>query len=476
MAPSVKNRYYRNVKPSSSFSERLLSITERGLALVGISHLSRRYDPVSAISQLCQVLLSSKGEASGIALSLEILSRYQNLSDEEKTEFFVSLYENFPADQGQAEVAARAYLANPSQDSLWELLTAAEPARQELFRRLNQTEEATKILVNMRADFLSRLRSKPELRVVDRDFIDLFTAWFNRGFLELRRIDWNTPAALLEKIMIYEAVHGMSGWGDLRERIDPPDRLIYGFFHPQLGDEPLIFVEVALMEEMPASIDSILAEDRKVVESESSKIAVFYSISNCQRGLRGIPLGNFLIKQVVKDLKKSFPSLKEYVTLSPIPSFARWFADASGEGGTILSAKTRAALAELSESDWWKNKETSRQLEQELLPAAAWFLCHGKKADGRPIDPVARFHLGNGARLERINWSADTSDNGLRGAHGMMVNYRYRLDEIERNHEGFANSGLVAASSSVTRLANAFDVETDKNAVESETGKVDSDA
>jgi malonyl-CoA decarboxylase len=445
------------MKPSSSFTERLLSLTERGLSIVGLTNSSRRQARADDVSELCSILLSSQGEASGIALSFEILSRYQRLNAEEKAKFFDSLYEKFAADQTRTEAASRAYLADPSQDNLWALATATESARQELFRRLNQAEDATKLLVMMRADLLTNIRSKPNLKTVDHDFIHLFTSWFNRGFLELRRIDWNTSASLLEKIMLYEAVHGMSGWDDLRERIDPSDRCIYGFFHPRLGNEPLIFVEVALTEEMPTSIDSILAKDREVIEPESAKTAVFYSISNCQRGLRGIPLGNFLIKQVVEDLLKCNPGLKEFVTLSPIPSLADWLLTANKGGDILLPEKTQAALKEVLSTEWWLDEEKSKRLEHEILPAAAWFLLHGKKANGRPIDPVARFHLGNGARLERLNWAADTSDKGLRGAHGMMVNYRYRLDEIERNHEKFANSGLINASTSVTRSANAFD-------------------
>ncbi len=461
------------MRPSKSLSERLSSLTERGLSIVGISNASRRRDPADGIVELCHMLLSSQGEASGIALSFEILSRYRHLSAEDKATFFVSLFEEFPANPALAEKASRAYLADPSPKNLEVLAAAAEPARQELLRRLNQSEDATKSLVTMRADLLGLIGSKPELRAVDRDFAHLFSSWFNRGFLELRRIDWETPAALLEKIMIYEAVHGMAGWDDLRERIDPSDRRIYGFFHQRLGDEPLIFVEVALMNEIPSSIDSILAKDRKAIEPGSAKTAVFYSISNCQVGLRGIPLGNFLIKQVVEDLRKCFPNLKEFVTLSPIPSLAQGLAAAIANGEQQIPEKTRAALEEMSTSEWWLDPATTRRLEREILPAAAWFLYHQKKADGKPVDPVARFHLGNGARLERLNFTADTSKKGLRGAHGMMVNYLYRLDEIERNHEGFATSGLVQASPGVARTANAFQNDITKNTQQIDTDSLD---
>ncbi|MGI9400239.1 MAG: malonyl-CoA decarboxylase, partial [Rhizobiaceae bacterium] len=344
----------------------------------------------------------------------------------------------------------------PSPRNLAELASATVPKRQELLMRLNQAPDATMHLVDMRADLLSRIRHDRELELADREFVQLFTSWFNRGFLELRNIDWHTSASILEKIIRYEAVHGMSGWEDLRERIDPEDRLIYGFFHPRLGDEPLIFVEVALMENMPSSIADVLDSGRESA-GDNASTAIFYSISNCQKGLLGIPLGNFLIKQVVQDLQRNYPGLKEFATLSPVPGFAKWLQEArAGQGEIKLPEEVLAALDEAGNSEWWVNDILSRNLERQLVPAMAWYLCDQKDDEGRPADPVARFHLGNGAKLERINWAGDISTSRLQASLGIMVNYRYQLDEIERNHEKFANSRTVVASPSVKQSAKTF--------------------
>ncbi len=404
------------------------------------------------VGELCRMLLSARGEASGIALSKEILTRYQNLDDEQKTSFFQLICSEFSADREQARAAAAAYLEHSGSDELIRLSEAARPKRNELLHRLNQAPDATRILVDMRADLLNRLKDSPDLAAVDRDFVQHFTAWFNRGFLELRNLDWDTPATILEKIIEYEAVHGMAGWRDLRERIDPDDRLIYGFFHPRLGSEPLIFVEIALMDKMPSNISDILDTDRPE-PVPSPKTAVFYSISNCQKGLRGIPLGSFLIKQVIEDLRQRFPSLKEFVTLSPIPSFR---ATLTADRQSDFRKATVAAANDAETPGWWDDEGQSRLLAAELLPAAQWFLANCTDASGRPIDPVARFHLGNGARLERVNWNADLSKRGLDNAFGMMANYRYRLDEIEHNHENFANGGKIITSGSVARAVRNY--------------------
>jgi malonyl-CoA decarboxylase len=284
----------------------------------------------------------------------------------------------------------------------------------------------------------------------------LLTSWFNRGFLVLRRIDWQTPAAILEKIIEYEAVHEIRGWDDLRRRLDPKDRRCFAFFHPSLVDEPLIFVEVALMREIPDTISAVLDAHRDD-DDVPPTTAVFYSISNCQEGLKGISFGNFLLKQVVEDLVRDSQSLKTFVTLSPAPSFARWLdrvLAVEGDGG--LSSDDRNVLAKLHDPRWvddvLRDNGDAEEIRPILLSLAAQYFLVAKSADERPVDPVARFHLGNGARLERLNWLADTSERGLREAHGLMVNYRYELSEIERNHEAYAQDGTVAASRSVKSL------------------------
>jgi malonyl-CoA decarboxylase len=279
--------------------------------------------------------------------------------------------------------------------------------------------------------------------------VHLLGSWFNRGFLVLRRIDWSTPANILEQIIRYEAVHEISDWDDLRRRIDPVDRRCYAFFHPALADAPLIFVEVALTETIPSAIAPLLAVDRQPVPIDRARTAVFYSISNTQRGLGGISFGNFLIKQVVEELRRELPKLDTFVTLSPVPQFMEWVNQAKD---VPLSDDDRALLKHLDNPRWFDNPELVAQLRTVLEPLAAYYFLKARSTKGRVIDSVARFHLGNGARLERINWLGDLSAKSMRESVGIMVNYVYRLDDIEENHEAYANNGEVVASSAVKKL------------------------
>lgn len=444
----------------TSISDFLSAIAVRGRSIVGIKSINQINTTHDSVVELCHQLLSSKGEASGIALSNEILKGYRCLEETEKTAFFQALCDQFSADGELVEMAANNYLNHPSDKTLMALSDASEPVRRELIIRLNQAPNATQLLVDMRGDLLNRLPDKKEFRQVDRDFSKLFTSWFNGGFLQLRNLDWTSPASVLENIIRYEAVHGMSGWDDLRERIDPPDRLIYGFFHPRLNDEPLIFIEVALMREMPSQITTILEHDRDPIEPAQAKTAVFYSISNCQKGLRGIPLGSFLIKRVVEDLQQSFPQLREFVTLSPVPGLANWLdntmlADDDLEE-KVAPESIRELLLALKSRQWIDDADRPAKLKNTALAAAAHYLTGERDEHARPIDPVARFHLGNGARLERINWPADLSEQGLANSHGVMVNYQYRPEEIEKNHEKFIESGAIITSPEVSRLARNF--------------------
>jgi malonyl-CoA decarboxylase len=306
----------------------------------------------------------------------------------------------------------------------------------------------------MREHLLDAIAEHNELRAIDDTFVHLFSSWFNRGVLVLRKIDWSTPANTLEKIIRYEAVHEIRGWDDLRRRIDPLDRRCYAFFHPALDHEPLIFVEVAFEREIPRSIAPILASDRRtLVEPSQAKVAVFYSISNCQRGLAGVSFGNFLIKQVVEEIGQEMPNLSTFVTLSPAPNFARWLSRELNEGGPIsLDESDRKALALLEQPSWWTDRSNLSRLEEPLLRAAAHYYVRAKTPRGLPVDAVARFHLGNGARLERLNFLGDTSEKGVAQAHGLMVNYLYDLDHIERNHEAFAGDKTIVVASSVTKL------------------------
>ncbi|MDO9383177.1 MAG: malonyl-CoA decarboxylase [Hyphomicrobiaceae bacterium] len=439
----------------SFFQELLTTVAEQGRALLPKSLFgpNERDD----VQELARALISGRGEASGVAIARALLDRYRVLAPEERTAFFRYLSETMQPDAGDVAAASRAYLAEPGNEALGKLRSAVEGKRQELFRRLNLAPGATAQIVAMRNDLLNE-QPRPDLNLtgVDADLRHLFQSWFNRGFLVLRRIDWQTPASILEKIIAYEAVHEISGWDDLRRRLDPVDRRCFAFFHPSLIDDPLIFVEVALTTEVPAAIAPLLKGDRKLQPGEAPTTAVFYSISNCQPGLRGISFGNFLLKQVVEDLAREIPSLKTFVTLSPVPHFARWLDRliASDPAG-VISPEDRETLTALLDPRWHRATDTNEDLQEAVLAQAAQYFLAAKSADNRPGDPVARFHLGNGARLERINWLADTSEKGLRAAHGVMVNYRYDLKEIERNHEAYANDGTVAASRAVKALLRA---------------------
>jgi len=404
------------------------------------------------IEELAKALVSGRGEASGVAIARQLLEHYRGLGPEERRTFFRLLADHFKPDPDAVKAAAAAYISDASEATLAKLQRSVESPRQGFFRRLNLTPGATAEIVAMRRDLL-RMKADPGLTAVDQDLEHLLSSWFNRGFLVLRRIDWQTPAAILEKIIQYEAVHEIQGWDDLRRRLDPADRRCFAFFHPSLIDEPLIFVEVALTGEIPGSIQAVLNEKRKAGSTETPTTAVFYSISNCQEGLRGISFGNFLIKQVVEELVREQPQLRTFVTLSPVPTFARWLdrVRADETAGIVLDTD-RVALQVLSDPGWLEDPEEEDAVKAPLLALAAHYFLTAKSTDGRPVDPVARFHLGNGARLERINWLGDVSEKGLREAHGLMVNYRYDLKEIERNHETYANSSEVVASRTVRAL------------------------
>ncbi|MDX2204704.1 MAG: malonyl-CoA decarboxylase [Hyphomicrobiaceae bacterium] len=440
------------VTPSTYLQDLLSTIAGQGRNL--LPKALRSAQPAEDIRELSEALLSVRGEASGVAIASEILGLYKELSADERIAFLRFLAHTMQPDPEEVKRAAAAYMETQDEGTLRALRAAAEGRRQSFFRRLNLAPGATASIVAMRVDLLNA-RDKA-LAGVDSDLMHLLSSWFNRGFLVLRRIDWQTPAAILEKIIAYEAVHEIQGWDDLRRRLDPADRRCYAFFHPSLVDEPLIFVEVALMRAIPDNIHSVLREAPKDADGAEPTTAVFYSISNCQEGLRGISFGNFLIKQVAQDLLKERPSLKTFVTLSPVPGFADWLESVrAGEDESLIDADDGKALSLLKDPDWWVDGEDAALLKPLLLRLAAHYFLNAKAPDGKPIDPVARFHLGNGARLERINWQGDTSGKGLREAHGLMCNYRYELRDIEKNHEAYANEGEVAASRQVYTLVKA---------------------
>jgi malonyl-CoA decarboxylase len=440
---------------ASFFGEMLQTITERGRALIDRARERRGTDATRSESlvELCDHLLSGRGEASGVALARDILVRYSELTTGPRIAFFEALAERFGPDKARLEAAIAAWQENPNDRTAAEVHAASEPRRQELFRRLNLAPGGTVALVRMREQLLDALPNrKDDLQSVDDDFTHLFSSWFNRGFLVLRRIDWSTPASILEKIIRYEAVHQIHGWDDLRRRIDPRDRRCFAFFHPALVDDPLIFVEVALTRDIPGAIAPILASERDTVDVEKARTAAFYSISNCQRGLAGVSFGNFLIKQVVEEVRRELPRLTTFVTLSPVTGFAAWLkSERNNESSAALTDADKTALAVLDQAGWWTEPEVVEKAKEPVMRAAAWYFLRGRSPRGMPLDPVARFHLGNGARLERINWLADISEKAMAQAHGLMVNYLYDLDDIEKNHEAFAESRTVVASTAVQR-------------------------
>jgi malonyl-CoA decarboxylase len=446
------------MKPERStgfFGELLNSLTERGRALLRgrngheLPKLSR-----AELVNLGETLLSRRGEVTGIALAQALLDGYAAAAPAERVAFLNALAESFGPDRARVEQAVEAMQRDGFDgEAAHRLHNAAEPRRQELIRRLNQAPGGTAALVRMREMLLDSLKDHPQLKPVDGDFVHLLASWFNRSFLVLRRIDWTTPAHILERIIRYEAVHEIKNWDDLRNRLASPDRRCYGFFHPQLADEPLIFVEVALTEEIPGAIAPLLALDRTPIRAADATTAVFYSISNTQRGLGGISFGNFLIKQVVEELKRELPNLDTFVTLSPVPDFARWLnAERASEKSTVMTPDMKRVLAALDRPDWHEDEEIAEQVRAVMIPLAAHYLLKARDARGRVFDSVARFHLGNGARLEQLDFLGDTSEKGLQQAFGLMVNYLYDLDEIEQNHEAFVEKGTVAAAAAVRKL------------------------
>jgi malonyl-CoA decarboxylase len=435
---------------TSFFNDLVQTLGDRGRFLLG---RSRDAVQTGDLAEIGAALLSRRGEASGVALARTLLEGYAAASVETRLSFLTALADRFGPDRDALDRAIAAYRSRPDTDTLGQIQGAAEARRQELFRRLNLAPGGTAALVAMRAELLGHLETRPDLAPVDIDFTHLFQSWFNRGFLVLRPIDWTTPANILERIIRYEAVHEINGWDDLRNRVEPPDRRCFAFFHPQLANEPLVFVEVALTADIPGAITPLLAPDRQPMRPEEADTAVFYSISNTQKGLTGVSFGHFLIKQVANDLKRDLPNLKSFVTLSPVPGFAKWLdTERRSSQSRFLDDDMRDELALLDEPGWHEDQGRAELAKQALLSAAAAYFLGARTAKNRPVDAVARFHLGNGARLERINFRGDGSRKGLRQSHGLMVNYRYDLDAIERNHELYAEKGEIVASPAVRRL------------------------
>ncbi len=404
--------------------------------------------PVDRVKQLAAMLLSERGEASGAQVARELHHVLRALDPDDRRSFQRYLATEFQPDKAALRTAAERYLADSTAEAAAALAQAADPPRQELLRRMNMAPGSTGALIAMRSELTAHLHDEPELKLLDADLRHLFASWFNRGFLELRRIDWQSPAAVLEKLIAYEAVHEIKGWDDLRRRL-APDRRCFAFFHPALPGEPLIFVEVALVEGLATAVPPLLSQDTDQAAAREraacADTAIFYSISNCQGGLRGVAFGNFLIKQVVEELKAEFPQLKRFSTLSPVPGFRRWLGQRLANG----SDPDAALLPQLESGGWWNDPAQREKLRAPLLRLCARYLT---RQPSIRIDPVARFHLGNGARLERINWLGNNAPRGMQESFGIMVNYLYDHDSIEDNHEVFVRDRTIVRSPEVDAL------------------------
>ncbi|MEQ8733394.1 MAG: malonyl-CoA decarboxylase family protein [Rhodospirillaceae bacterium] len=394
------------------------------LDVLRILGLSQETSRVETMTKLCERLVSSWGEKSGAILADQILSLYAECLPDEKQEFYLSLSSEFyRPDNDSIDAALKNYQQSESERNLQILHLATESRRQILIRRLNHGEDATRRLIRMRGDLLELGSESAYFEALDTDFSRIFSSWFNPGFLELRKLDWDSPASILGKLIQYEAVHAITSWEALRLRVEPPDRRSYAFFHPRIPNDPLIFVEVALTCDMPASIEPLLSEERTTTVENESTHAVFYSISSCQAGLHGISFGNTLIKSVVAQMRQELPQLKKFVTLSPMPGFAAWVRKMG------------------------KNSDTHDT--KNLVSLAAEYLTNAKNGKGEVLDPVARFHLHNGARLERICLDANLSTAGQKSSFGVMVNYLYDLEYMERNHLRLLKYGQISTSRAI---------------------------
>lgn len=344
------------------------------------------------------------------------------------------------------------------------LRLALDTPRANFLAQFNLLPDGVKFLVDLRSDLLEMLEKDPALEVLRVELDGLLRSWFDPGFLELQRITWQSPALVLEKLMSYEAVHPIQSWTDMRNRLDT-DRRCYAFFHPRLPDEPLIFVEIALVKGLPDSVQSLLDESAPLQDPASADTAIFYSISNTQRGLRGISFGNLLLKRVIESLRRDLPKLEGFATLSPVPGFREWLDSALARGETLLTSADAARIgaaagdvgpqealaAALARPEWIRDAKLVEAMHAPLERLCARYLLK-ERSDGQPRDPVAAFHLNNGARIDRLFWLADTSERGMRQSYGMMASYRYELSEVDRNHERFLGTGEVTASRRVQRL------------------------
>ncbi len=417
------------------------SVVEAGRGILSRRRQATGEEDGDNLQLLCRHLLNHRGEASGLALASEVVSAYLALTEQGRLNFFQVLAQDFDVDRDALAAVAQAYIDDPDHERLHALSRAAEAPRTKLFRRINMAPGGTRTLVAIRGQLLPLLKQHPELEGIDADLKKLFVSWFNKGFLEMRKVSWDSSANILEKIIEYEAVHRIKGFDDLRTRLQG-DRACYAFFHPVMDDDPLVFVEVAFVDEIPEAIGPLLESERTHLDPETADTVVFYSISNCHSGLAGVSFGNFLIKQVVEEVRGEYPNVGTFVTLSPVPGFRRWLlkADLTDLVEPELVDKVTQPVGQVVEAE----------VRDALMKLSAHYLLN-EKSGALARDPVARFHLGNGARLHRLLWAADLSIKGKEQSAGIMVNYLYDLDRIEANHDEYFDQGTISVSKSVSR-------------------------
>lgn len=457
---------WRNLWPTASRGELIVGSVQPDLPPADVDRVRE---------QMLACLEVRGGEVSARKRAADLGRAYLNLNAEGRRRFLGLLATEFASDPAAVDLAITKVVAARTADERATaegvLRAALEPPRVRLLTQFNGLPEGVKFLVDLRAELMPLARGNPALASLEADIKNLLVAWFDIGFLELVRVTWHSPAALLEKIIAYEAVHAIKSWDDLKNRLDS-DRRLYAFLHPRMPDEPLIFVQVALVNGMADSVQRVLDEDAPVLEPEAADTAIFYSISNAQMGLAGISFGNFLIKRVVDRLMQEFPNLKTFATLSPVPGFRKWLDDrlAEGEPGLLTPSERRVIKgvakggskgglkALLARPDWHTDEAAAAALKSPLMRLCARYLGREQRPPEVPggslraMDAVAHFHLSNGARMERLNWLADTSPKGLNQSAGLMINYLYKLSEIERNHESYSGHGKVAMSAGLRGL------------------------
>tara|TARA_B000000437_G_scaffold93975_1_gene68198 strand:+ start:2972 stop:4282 length:1311 start_codon:yes stop_codon:yes gene_type:complete len=427
------NKQYHELVNMSLFQNILSSLVKgtRRLNRLGSKSFGKLHND---INKAVDSVMSTSGEVSSLVYAEHLLNLIEAQDDNNLNKFLKNLLSNYDIDTKKLAQDVKNYSSEKNEENLIKINNSSEPKWVELFRRLNATSNGTYRLVKLRERI--QLLNNPELKIFDSGLLNLFRYWFNPSFLVLEKIDWETPANILEKIIEYEAVHEINSWDDLRARLAPTDRQCFAFFHPLIPDDPLIFVEVALCVGIPKSIQKIIKIDRDEIDIEEANTAIFYSISNCHNGLLGISFGNFLIKKVAKNLKRELPDLNQFLTLSPIPGLMKWMEE--------YAPITFERCADKNCSD------------EELMKKTIKYLTESDRDDGLPNDPVGRFHIGNGASLERINLNADLSEKGLSQSYGIMANYLYDLDVVEENHELFFKNKIVQTSNEIKTLKKTY--------------------